>query len=220
MKVESCHFDIPFARRAFTLIELLVVIAIIAILASLLLPAIARAKEKAGATKCLSNLKQIGIATTMYADDNQGQIVINGLTNTWAQILSTNVNLTASNIFVCPTYPPFTFFRWANTVGVRWDPPSQYTRGLLKQILNTRAIPNPSDYLHVGDTTSQGEDGNQSRQFYKWRAKASVKQLHGRHSKRVNSLFLDGHAEAANQMRLDRLGIGAEFGKDTAQGYF
>src|ERR1051326_6237081 len=98
--------------KAFTLIELLVVIAIIAILASLLLPTLSKAKERGRKTSCTNNLKQMGYAMLMYADESEG-LIPRGNDPYWWQIYIPWLGGKAAirdqygpvKVYVCPSFP-------------------------------------------------------------------------------------------------------------------
>jgi prepilin-type N-terminal cleavage/methylation domain-containing protein len=93
----------------FTLAELLVAITILLILAALLLPALLRGQERALSAKCISNLKQVGMAATSYASENNMKWLIFDVgSSTWDKILLRGGYLSSSNSVFCPSWNPKT----------------------------------------------------------------------------------------------------------------
>ncbi len=149
--------------RDFTLIELLVTIAIITILASMLLPALGKAREKGRRIKCVSNCKQIGLATIAYGDDNGAYLPVTEDERfvLWHAKLKTYIPGEA--ILQCPSFPAHerdvqwnTDYGW-NTYGknedgmgawMSWSPKGGYVK------LNK--IKSPSQFIMFGDGRNRG----------------------------------------------------------------
>ena len=192
-------------RRGFTLIELLVVIAIIAILAAILFPVFARAREKARQTSCLSNLKQIGLGAMMYAQDYDERVMPGYICDGtprgwWWEVPNGRIQPYIKNtqIIICPSNPVGTFGYGINyQLYGGWNGTPCYAYGGMP----LSKIQHPAEVGMFADSATNCAYPGNANSIWGWRAAGynMCGAVDPRHNDGANVAYVDGPAKWENK---------------------
>ncbi len=217
-------------QKGFTLIELLVVIAIIAMLAAMLLPALAKAKEKAKRTQCLSQMRQVGLAYSMYNDTSAGRLPTahnvpyfgdpnapDNVLKVLMPYLGSKVDgLSSTRVYACPSLKPSDNFPPTITSDAGLFP-SQF---VIDRKLNN--IRNPAGTVVIQESNvrsalylTEPEGGLYAdpprdwyTQWHTWGDTTKVEYMSNAHEQGGNLVFCDGHAKYSKYKALTSLDFG------------